>query len=190
MKNFTGRELAKKMEVPFDTFKRWVREFLPPDSESGRQKGKARLFCTSEAYKIFLAKHLVGRLKLTIEESRQVLKDIWQWLMQNNLHPQAARLPGYDACRIEIKRCSEPMGFFSYEAINIIEKYKLDEQGLKRIFKDIYNMEKIMVPEVGNVEIVSSYHLMIIPVSELLNKFHSEFCGADARMSENSQEIK
>jgi hypothetical protein len=77
---FLGRELADGLEIPLARWKRWAREFLPPDPLGGLQSGYARHYSIDEAFTVYLAGQLVSRSRFSIPESRQILTDLNRWL--------------------------------------------------------------------------------------------------------------
>jgi hypothetical protein len=86
IKFFTNRELSQNLEINLARWKRWSREFLPPDPLGGLQSGYARQFNPNEAFVVFLGGHLVADLKFTIPESKQILKDIRNWLRETGFY--------------------------------------------------------------------------------------------------------
>ncbi len=80
IKFFTNRELAQKLEINLARWKRWSREFLPPDPLGGMQSGYARHYSLDDAFKVFLAGHLVATIKFTIPEAKKILQDLQKWL--------------------------------------------------------------------------------------------------------------
>ena len=77
---YNSRDLSDNLNVNLSKWKRWVREFLPPDPLGGLQSGYARQFNLKEAFRVFLGGYLVSVLKFTIPEARQILKDLDNWL--------------------------------------------------------------------------------------------------------------
>jgi hypothetical protein len=86
IKFFTNRELSQIFSINIAKWKRWSREFLPPDPLGGLQSGYARQYNLDEAFTVFLGGHLVGDLKFTIPESRQILYDLKQWLLDHDFY--------------------------------------------------------------------------------------------------------
>jgi hypothetical protein len=80
---YTNRELAQKLEINLARWKRWSREFLPPDPLGGLQSGYARQYLFKDLFKVFLGGHLLSHLKLSLVESRQVVADLSPWLKKN-----------------------------------------------------------------------------------------------------------
>jgi hypothetical protein len=63
-------------------WKRWSREFLPPDPLGGLQSGFARQYSLKEVFIVALGGFLVGELKFTVQEARTILNDLSPWLKQ------------------------------------------------------------------------------------------------------------
>ena len=66
IKFFTNRELSDKLGIKLAKWKRWSREFLPPDPLGGMQSGYARQYNPDQAFTVFLGGHLVADLKFSI----------------------------------------------------------------------------------------------------------------------------
>jgi hypothetical protein len=73
---FTNRELSDKLLIPLAKWKRWAREFLPPDPLGGLQSGVARRYSVDQSLIVFVGGHLVSELKTTIPEARQIVADL------------------------------------------------------------------------------------------------------------------
>ena len=86
IKFHTNKELSKAFKINLAKWKRWSREFLPPDPLGGLQSGYARQYNLDEGFTVFLGGHLVGDLKFTIPESRQILNDLHQWLVDHDFY--------------------------------------------------------------------------------------------------------
>ena len=86
IKFYTNKELSKKFNVNLARWKRWSREFLPPDPLGGLQSGYARQYNPDEAFTVVLGGHLVGDLKFSIPETKQILADLQQWLVDHDFY--------------------------------------------------------------------------------------------------------
>jgi hypothetical protein len=73
---FSNRELSAGLSIPLARWKRWSREFLPPDPLGGLQSGVTRQFSVDEALIVFLGGHLVAELKTSVPDARQILQDL------------------------------------------------------------------------------------------------------------------
>jgi len=80
IKFFTNRELSDKLGIKLAKWKRWSREFLPPDPLGGMQSGYARQYNPDQAFTVFLGGHLVADLKFSIPEANQIFQDLNNWL--------------------------------------------------------------------------------------------------------------
>ncbi len=86
IKFYSNRELSQKLEINLARFKRWSREFLPPDPLGGMQSGYARQYSIDNAFTVYLGGHLVGELKYTVAEAKKILEDLKKWLKENDFY--------------------------------------------------------------------------------------------------------
>ena len=86
IKFFTNRELSKRLDINLARWKRWSREFIPPDPLGGMQSGYARQYNPDEAFNVYLGGHLVSDLKFTIPEAKQILADLQWWLAEKGFY--------------------------------------------------------------------------------------------------------
>ncbi len=86
IKFYTNRELSQKLKINLARWKRWSREFLPPDPLGGMQSGYARQYTIDNAFTVYLCGHLVGELKYTIPEAKKILEDLKKWLKNNDFY--------------------------------------------------------------------------------------------------------
>lgn len=86
IKFYSNRELSQKLNINLARWKRWSREFLPPDPLGGMQSGYARQYSIDNAFTVYLGGHLVGELKYTIPEAKKILEDLKKWLKDNGLY--------------------------------------------------------------------------------------------------------
>ncbi len=77
---YSSRELSRQLQIPLNRWKRWSREFLPPDPLGGLQSGYARQFSPREAFIVYLGGFLVSGLGFSIPQARQVLKELNGWM--------------------------------------------------------------------------------------------------------------
>lgn len=77
---YLNRELSRQFGIRLSRWKRWSREFLPPDPLGGLQSGFARQYSLQEAFQVFLGGHLVAGLKFSIPETKIILKDLKEWI--------------------------------------------------------------------------------------------------------------
>ena len=77
---YTNRQISNKLEINLARWKRWSRDFLPPDPLGGMQSGYARQYLFKDVFKVYLGGHLLSHHKLSVSESRHVLADLTPWL--------------------------------------------------------------------------------------------------------------
>ncbi|MEE8541165.1 MAG: hypothetical protein V3S66_05845 [Desulfobacterales bacterium] len=80
IKFYTNRELAQKFGINLAKWKRWSREFLPPDPLGGLQSGFARQYTLKDAFRVYLAGFLVSELKFSIPAAKEVIDELTDWL--------------------------------------------------------------------------------------------------------------
>ena len=73
---YTNRQLADRLNIKLSRWKRWSREFLPPDPIGGMQSGLARQYSVTEAFLVYLGGYLVASLNFSIPEARIILTDL------------------------------------------------------------------------------------------------------------------
>jgi len=82
LRYYSARVLAHKLNIPLNRWKRWSREFLPPDPLGGLQSGYARQYSLADAFTVYLGGYLVSCLGFAIPESRRILADLKEFLHQ------------------------------------------------------------------------------------------------------------
>jgi hypothetical protein len=147
IKFFTNRELSKWLGINLAKWKRWSREFLPPDPLGGLQSGYARQYHPDQAFTVFLGGHLVQDLKFSIPEARQMMQDLKPWLSDKGFffEPKgyAVSHKGIDAL---VRRYILFIGYekgtdhrfkFSYTARGIISNEPVTHKGFE-VMKKLY----------------------------------------------------
>ena len=77
---YTNRDLSAKFGINLAKWKRWSREFLPPDPLGGLQSGFARQYNLADAFHVYLGGHLVADLNFPVPETRVILEDLKPWV--------------------------------------------------------------------------------------------------------------
>jgi hypothetical protein len=96
IKFFTNRELSDRLGIKLSKWKRWSREFLPPDPLGGMQSGYARQYHPDQAFTVFLGGHLVADLKFSIPEANQIIIDLNKWLSEKGFFFDLRGHPVFD----------------------------------------------------------------------------------------------
>ena len=95
VKFYNNRELSEKFGVNLARWKRWAREFLPPDPLAGQQAGYARQYYVDDVFTVFVGGHLVAELGFSIPEARMILTETREWMKAKGFHfdPRGNRSP-------------------------------------------------------------------------------------------------
>ena len=133
LKFYLNRELSTRLDIPLSRWKRWSREFLPPDPLGGLQSGFARQFSIRDAFVVYLAGYLVSALGYSIPEARQIMHDLNGWLKKDVIEPYSAAADSgpqtvQQTSRIDllitpVKRSAQPA--FSYSIRCLVDRRAL-----------------------------------------------------------------
>ncbi len=95
VKFYNNRELSEKLHINLARWKRWAREFLPPDPLAGKQAGYARQYYVDDAFSVYIGGHLVAELGFSIPQTRQILAKTRDWMKARGFHfdPRGNRPP-------------------------------------------------------------------------------------------------
>lgn len=98
VKFYNNRELSDKFGVNLARWKRWAREFLPPDPLAGQQAGYARQYYVDDVFTVFVGGHLVAELGFSIPEARTILMETREWMKAKGFRfdPRGNRRPRKD----------------------------------------------------------------------------------------------
>lgn len=80
IKFYSNRELSERLATKLSKWKRWSREFLPPDPLGGMQSGYARQYAIDQAFTVFLGGYLVAELHFSIPEAKQIVQELGPWI--------------------------------------------------------------------------------------------------------------
>ncbi len=86
IKFYSNRELSERLAIRLSKWKRWSREFLPPDPLGGMQSGYARQYTIDQTFTVYLCGHLVADLHFRIPEAKQIVQELNPWI---NTHKTA-----------------------------------------------------------------------------------------------------
>lgn len=120
---YNSRYLSQKLNINLAKWKRWVREFLPPDPLGGMQSGVTRQLNTKDAFKVYLGGYLVGTLKFTIPDALQILTDLTPWLEAHGFFQIHAHRPLEEARDMPSYRLfiyALPKRQFAYETRTLV----------------------------------------------------------------------
>jgi len=146
LKYYVNRELSTRLEVPLSRWKRWSREFLPPDPLGGLQSGFARQYSVRDAFVVYVAGYLVSSHGYSIPEARQILHDLGGWLQKEiigpfsttrqNRTPTSGGEPRWDVMIMPVQRNGRPA--FSYRLRLLVERRPLENNGGGELWQEQY----------------------------------------------------
>jgi hypothetical protein len=123
VKFYNNRELSEMLDINLARWKRWSREFLPPDPLAGQQAGYARQYYVDHAFTVFLGGHLVSVLGFSIPEARRILDASRDWMKTRGFHfdPRGKRQPrkGIDA---HVKHYALHIGIADNQGVTIFAR--------------------------------------------------------------------
>jgi hypothetical protein len=189
IKFYTNQELSNKLGINLARWKRWSREFLPPDPLGGLQSGYARQYNPDQAFTIYLGGHLVGDLKFSIPEARLILLDLHNWLEEQHFYSDYIRSdpcirdrgPTIDYYRVAVCRSADAdggdSGFF-YITRGVIADELEHASGIpvrqERFVESVINTGKKAV----STRTAASYR--VLNISVLRNRFLTSLDGFGA----------
>lgn len=165
---FDSKYLSERLTINAARWKRWAREFLPPDPLGGYQSGYARQFSYKDAFRVFLGGYLVSVLRLNIPEARQVLMDLDDWMKKQGLYslPGDPRNGADKADHIYIYDLDK--GKFAYAVRSIEARSQAAPNG---VFTEVYMLQKIGA-ETDLLTEAGPPHARIIRIRELHRRFY------------------
>ena len=105
IKFYINRELSEKLGIKLSKWKRWSREFLPPDPLGGLQSGYARQYTLDQAFIVFLGGHLVADLHFSIPETKQIIEELGPWIkIYKTERPGKIDKPSFEDVQVYIFR--------------------------------------------------------------------------------------
>jgi hypothetical protein len=176
---FTNRQLSRSFGVNLAKWKRWSREFLPPDPLGGLQSGYARQYSPDDAFQLRVAGYLVSAAALAIPDVRRVLEDLGPLMQDAGFRFDPAASDGEKASRREEGAAGDIQVWIHRGAatamhyrIQMIEKrMQLGGEGRSRRLEQRWLEE--LVPERAQWprQLLEGYGARILPLSSLLREF-------------------
>jgi hypothetical protein len=168
--------LSEKLGFNIARWKRWSREFLPPDPLAGQQAGYARQYYVDNAFTVFVGGHLVAELGFAIPEARLILSELKTWMKSRGFQfdPRGKRQKrsGIDAhvksYAIHI-RASRDRQFKIY-ARGTIGRSDADYEGFP-VNKEVFVDQPITSINDAAQQAASQANEKVLLISELLDHF-------------------
>ena len=180
IKFYTNKQLSQSFNINLAKWKRWSREFLPPDPLGGLQSGVARQYNPNEAFTVYLGGHLVRDLKFTIPETKKILNDLRQWLLDHNFYLNYSDADGsaklllpevksYQIAIIRNDTSSDNEYEFSYVARGILTDETTNQKSVR------IGQERFVIDSVGPFKSETSLFFAkshrVLSISNFRNKF-------------------
>lgn len=179
IKFFTNREVSNRLDINLSKWKRWSREFLPPDPLGGMQSGFARQYSPDGAFTVYFGGHLVADLKFTIPEAKQIVKDLHSWFAEKGFYFDARSNATVNTgvgqlvkkYIIFIERGKDPDNTISfiYTIRGIISDEPVNYKGFE-IMKELY-MEKTIGLQTKKMSAVDMNIVKTLNITDVLNNF-------------------
>ena len=177
---FTNRELSRNLLIPLAKWKRWAREFLPPDPLGGLQSGVTRQYSVDQSLTVYIGGYLVSDLKTSIYEARQIMADLHACLndigaFANYRIRQERSLGQYETISvfsIFFRRVREPSSdesSFEYTIRGSISREAFTNEH-RTVYREEYLATHISS---SNHKTLSVYepHVKVLPISALVDRF-------------------
>lgn len=161
---YNSRELSSSLGYNLSRWKRWSRDFLPPDPLGGLQSGYARQYSMREAFVVALGGHLVGFLKFSVHQAGIILSDLDPWLEKSGYfkwNPNIITQKNLEEqCRqrfcLYIRRADETganMDGFAY-AVGVLSEVGLSDENI-----DLRRWQHKTVNFINNPDEIKKYFL-------------------------------
>jgi hypothetical protein len=179
IKFFTNREASNRLDINLSKWKRWSRDFLPPDPLGGMQSGFARQYSPDGAFTVYFGGHLVADLKFTIPEAKQIVTDLHPWFSKNGFYFDAGGSAAVDRgvdqpvkkyiLFIEREKDPEKTISFIYTIRGIISNEPVNYMGFE-VMKELYVETKIGL-RTKKMSAVEMNVVKTVNVTDVLNNF-------------------
>ena len=179
IKFFTNREVSNRLDINLSKWKRWSREFLPPDPLGGMQSGFARQYSPDGAFTVYFGGHLVADLKFTIPEAKQTVTDLHAWFAEKGFYFDArsnatvntgvGQLVKKYIIFIEREKDPDNTISFIYTIRGIISNEPVNYKGFE-IMKELY-IETTIGLQTKKMSAVDVNIVKTVNITDVLNNF-------------------
>ena len=179
IKFFTNREVSNRLDINLSKWKRWSREFLPPDPLGGMQSGFARQYSPDGAFTVYFGGHLVADLKFTIPEAKQTVTDLHTWFAEKGFYFDArsnatvntgvGQLVKKYIIFIEREKDPDNTISFIYTIRGIISNEPVNYKGFE-IMKELY-IETTIGLQTKKMSAVDVNIVKTVNITDVLNNF-------------------
>lgn len=132
---YKSKYLSLKLRINIAKWKRWSRDFLPPDPLGGLQSGVARQFNLRDVFKIYFGGYLVSELKFTIPEAVRILAELSPWFKKNGFYELQSKVgvaPDQNISKALIYIYEDAAQQFTYSIRSILSETQPGPDGLNQ----------------------------------------------------------
>jgi hypothetical protein len=173
-----ARQASALFRVKLATWKRWSREFLPPDRKARMRSGQTRFFSLDQAFEVFLGAHLISFLRYSIPEAKDIIGVLKAWLRKNGVYPQATDVSSETSRRmkqLQIIIHQKDDGTFCCESKHIVSVKPSIGQRVN-IVEEIYEQEWLPGATVEDMLRIRFVNFRVLEISKVRESF-DQFLG-------------
>jgi len=168
-----ARCISTSFGVKLSTWKRWSREFLPPDPRARMRSGQTRFFSPNQTFEVYLGAHLVSSLKFSIPEAREIIALLKQWLRKNGVYPESPD-PNAEALRrrqrLQIIIHEKEDGTFCCESKHTVSVKPTMGRGTN-VIEEVYEQEWIAGATVEDMLRIGFVYFRVLEIGKVRDSF-------------------
>jgi len=168
-----ARQISSFLGTKLSTWKRWSREFLPPDPKARMRSGQTRLFSPNQAFEVYLGAHLVSFLKFSIPEAREIIRGLRQWLRTNGIFPETPD-PNPEALRrrqqLQVVIHEKESGTFCCESKHTVSVKPTTGRGTN-VIEEVYEQEWIAGATVEDMLRIGFVCFRVLEIGKVRDSF-------------------
>ena len=168
-----ARRISSSFGVKLSTWKRWSREFLPPDPTARMRSGQTRFFSPNQTFEVYLGAHLVSSLKFSIPEAREIIGLLKQWLRKNGVYPEAPD-PNAEALRrrqrLQVIIHEKEDGTFCCESKHTVSVKPTMGRGTN-VIEEVYEQEWIAGATVEDMLRIGFVYFRVLEIGKVRDSF-------------------
>ncbi len=170
---FDARQVSSFFQVKLATWKRWSREFLPPDRKARMRSGLTRFFSPDQAFEVYLGAHLVSFLRYSIPEAREVIKGLRTWLRKNAIYPETPEVDPEAVRRmkrLQVIIHEKDDASFCYESKHIVSVKPTLGRGTN-VIEEVYEQEWLPGATVEDMLRIRFVYFRILEIGKVRDSF-------------------
>jgi len=178
-----ARQASSVFRVKLATWKRWSREFLPPDPKARLRSGQTRLFSPNQAFEVFLGSHLVSFLGYSIPETRAIIGMLRPWLRKNGIYPDVSDLaPGVlrTMKRLQLIIHRKDDDTFCCESKHIVSVKPSTGQKKGNVIEEVYEQEWLPGASVDDMLRLRFVNFRVLEVGRLRETFDRTLASGES----------